>query len=91
MAVVGPKYQFLYAEVDMNGSNSDGGTWVQSSLRKALENNTLNLPKPTSLSGDLDDIPFVCVGDDAFPLEIYMMTPYPQKDLRCDKRIFSYC
>ena len=89
MAVVGPEYQFLYAEIVMNGRNSDGGVWAQSPLRKALENNTLNLPKPTPQSGDLDDIPFVCVGDDAFPLSTYMMKPYPQKDLSRDKRIFN--
>ena len=46
MAVVGPEYQSLYTEVGMNGRNSDGGAWAQSPLRKALENNTLNLPKP---------------------------------------------
>ena len=39
MALVGPEYQFLYAEVDMNGRNSDGGAWAQSPFRKALENN----------------------------------------------------
>ena len=85
MAVVAPDYQFLYAEVSMNGTNSDGGAWAQSPLRKALENNTLNLPKPTPLPGDLDDIPFVCVGDDALPLSTYMMKPYRQKD----KKIFE--
>ena len=44
-AVVCPEYQFLYSEVCMNGRNSDGGDWAQSPLKKALENNTLNLPK----------------------------------------------
>ena len=76
MTVVGPEYQFLYAEVGMNGRNSNGGAWEQSPLRKALENSTLNLPKPTPLSGDLDNIPVVCVRDDAFPLSTYMMKPY---------------
>ena len=89
MAEVGPEYQFLHAEVGMNGKNSDGGACEQRPLRKALENNTLNLPKPTPQSGDLDDIPFVCVGDDAFLLSTYMMKPYPQKDLSRDKRIFN--
>ena len=59
-------------------------------MRKALENNTSNLPKPTPLSGDLDDIPFISAGDDAFPLATYMMKPYPQKDLSRNKRIFNY-
>ena len=59
-------------------------------MKKALENGTLNLPKPKSLSADSSDIPYVCVGDDAFPLTTYMMKPYHQKDLSPDKRIFNY-
>ena len=73
MAEVGPEYQFLHAEVGMNGKNSDGGACEQRPLRKALENNTLNLPKPTLQSGDLDDIPFVCVGSDAFFLKNFQL------------------
>ena len=89
LAVVGPEYEFLYAEVGMNGRNSDGGAWAQSPLKMALEDNTLNIPKPTPLSDGMD-IPYVLVGDDAFPLSHYMMKPYPQKNLCSDKRIFNY-
>ena len=34
MAVVGPEYQFLFADVGMKGRNSDGGNWLQSPMRK---------------------------------------------------------
>ena len=64
LTVVGPEYEFLYAEVGINGRNSDGGAWAQSPLKMALE--------------DGMDIPYVLVGDDAFPLSHYMMKPYPQ-------------
>ena len=90
MAVVGPEYQFLFADVGMNGRNSDGGNWLQSPMRKALEKNTLSLSKPKPLHENRKEIPLVCVGDDAFPLTNYMMKPYPQKDLTIDNRIFNY-
>ena len=61
----------------MNGRNSDGCAWAQSPLKMALEDNYLNIPKPTPLSDGMD-IPYVLVGDDAFPLSHYMMKPYPQ-------------
>ena len=77
-------------EMEWNGRNSDGGNWSQSPMKKALENGTLNLPKPKYLSADSSDIPYVCVGDDAFLLTTYMMKPYPQKHLSPDKRIFNY-
>ena len=63
MAVVGPEYQFLFADVRMNGRNFDGGNWSSSPMKKALENNTLNLPKPRLLPKEnaTHNIPFVCV------------------------------
>ena len=87
MAAVGPEYQFLFADVGMNGRNSDGGNWLQSPMRKALEKNTLTLPKPKPLYGNRKETPFVCVGDDAFPLTNYPMKTYPQKDLANDNRV----
>ena len=79
MAVVGPKNQFLYADVGLNDIRT-----------KPIEKNTLNLPKPKSLFSDSDDTSYVFVADDAFPLAIYMIKPCPQRDSSCDKRIFNY-
>ena len=33
--MIGPEYEFLYADVWMNGRNSDGGNWFQNQLKKA--------------------------------------------------------
>ena len=89
LAVVGPEYEFLYAEVGMNGMNSGGGARDQSPLKMALENNTLNVPKSTPLLDGID-IPYVLVGDDVFPLSHFMMKSYPQKSICSEKRIFNY-
>ena len=59
-------------------------------MRKALEKDTLSLPNSKSLHENRKEKPFVCVGDDAFPLTNYMMKPYPQKDLTIDNRTFNY-
>ena len=61
MTVVDPEYQFFYPEVGMNGRNSNGGAWAQIPLRKALENDTLNLPKSIPLPGDLGLISLLLV------------------------------
>ena len=86
--MVGPEYEFLFVDVGMNGRNSDGGNWSQSRLRNGLEKNTLNLPDPAP--GRNYPLPYVCTGDDAFPLTAYMMKTYPQKNLSLEKRIFNY-
>ena len=64
--------------------------WSQSSLKNGLEKNTLNLSDPTPLPGRNYPLPYVCTGDDAFPLTAYLMKAYPQKNLSLAKRIFNY-
>ena len=49
IAMVGSEYGFLFADVGVNGRNSDGGNWSQSTLRKGLEEKTLNLPIATQI------------------------------------------
>ena len=90
MGMVGPEYEFLFADVGMNGRNSDGGSWSQSPLKLALESGALNLPEPTPLPGRPKKVPYVCTGDDAFPLSTFMMKLYPQKGLTSEKRVFNY-
>ena len=70
MGVVGPGYEFIFADVDINGIMSDGGNWAKNKFRTALENveNPLSIPKPRPLPGRKTAIPYVCVGNDAFPL-----------------------
>ncbi|XP_066926920.1 uncharacterized protein [Clytia hemisphaerica] len=88
LAMIGPEYEFLYADVGANGRNSDGGIWDQCKLKQSLEDGSINLPPPQNLPGR--KIPFVATGDDAFPLKNYTMKPYPQKSLTVEKRIFNY-
>ena len=35
--MVGPEYEFLFVDAEMNGRNSDGGNWSQSRLKNGLE------------------------------------------------------
>lgn len=61
---------------------------------------TLGIPEPALLPQSQDDVwnssscsepvPYYFVGDDAFPLEVNIMKPYPQRNLSEEKRIFNY-
>ena len=85
--MVWSEYEFLYFDV---GINSDGGIWSSCPLKNALEKNALNIPEPRALPVRFSKTPYVCTGDDAFPLSLYMMKPFPQINLTKGKRIFNY-
>ena len=90
LAIAGPDYECLYADIGSNGRMNDSGVWNNSDLRQRIENNDLSIPDPSPLPYGNVRIPLVFVGDDAFALKTYMMKPYPQKDLITEKRIYNY-
>ena len=65
-----------------SGRHSDGGVLSHSAFGKALEAGSLSFPHPRPLPGTTQpDVPFVIVGDEAFPLKNYMMRPYLGKNI----------
>lgn len=84
-------YNFTYIDVGCQGRISDGGVFRNSTLFRSLNNNTLNLPEDEPLpSGDVN-LPYVIVGDDAFPLTHYLMKPYSGEHQQgSSKRVFNY-
>ena len=58
---------------------------------QALENGTLSLPGDRAVPGTTEpSLPFVIVGDEAFPLKRSMLRPYPGKNLPEPEAIFNY-
>lgn len=98
LALVDYDYRFLFADVGCQGRISDGGVYRH--FYKALETNQLNLPEdaclpqstdPAFIDQPYEPMPFVFLGDDAFPLGKHCMKPYSQANLTPRKRIFNYC
>ena len=89
MAVMGPYYQCLCADFGTNGRVSDGRVWSKTSLARAIEDRELLLPEPEGLPSGVKKVPYVFVGDGAFPLKTYLMKPYPQSGLSGAQRIFN--
>lgn len=55
---------------------SDVGVFGSSSLRKKLQKNKLNLAEPIALFKLEEVVPYVLLGDDAFPLCSNIPNPY---------------
>ena len=90
LAIAGPNYEWLFADVGTNGRMNDSGIWNKSSLSRAIENRKIGLPEPRALPYRLDKIPFVILGDDGFALKNYMIKPFPQRNLTIEKRTYNY-
>lgn len=72
--------RFILIDLGSAGRHSDGGVLANSVFGQALENDSLVLPSPRPLPGTVE-LPYVFVGDEAFPLRNNMLWPYPGKHL----------
>jgi hypothetical protein len=90
LALVDANYKFLYVNVGASGRAGDAGVFGDCSLRKAIDNDQLNLPPPENIDGVRIRVCYNIVADDAFPLKTTIMKPYPHQKLNKSKRIFNY-
>lgn len=85
LALVDAQYKFVAVDIGAYGKNSDGGILSNSNLGKALEKNKLNIPNEQYLPSTNEKLPLVVIGDEAFPLNKYLLRPYPGPQVREDQ------
>ena len=90
LALADAHLRFLYIDVGTNGRVSDGGVYAKSMLKQAMDGNHLNMPLEGLLPGTSTGVPYHMVGDDAFPMSVRMLKPFPGQNLDSSKRIFNY-
>lgn len=70
------RFRFVVADIGAKGRASEGGVFANSRLGQKLKANQMGLPPPKFVpDGPL--LPHFLLGDEAFGLSEYMMTPYP--------------
>ena len=72
--------RFILIDLGNAGHRSDGGVLANSEFSQALESGSLVLPSPGPLLGTAD-LPYIFVGDEAFPFRTNMLPPYLGKHL----------
>lgn len=96
MALSDANYGFTAIDVGAEGRFSDGGLFRTWNFGKALSNNPelLKLPPAELLSNSERTLPFVFVGDEAFPLLKNLMRPFPGRGsgsrMPKSRAIFNY-
>ena len=92
MATVDANYKFTTIDVGSMGRFSDGNIFSSSPLGKKLMRQTLALPQPTLFGTAEVPLPYVFVGDKAFPLAENLMRPYPRRSVtdNHENKMFNY-
>lgn len=90
LALVDGNKRFLAVDVGQYGRVSDGSVFTNSAIGKRLTEGSIGLPPDENLGGV--SLPYVIVGDEAFPLKRYLMRPFPRTGRRLSEaeRIYNY-
>lgn len=89
LAIADAHAKFLFVEAGFNGRLSDGGALQRSDFMHILEFPEKYLPPRKSI-GNNRTLPYVFVGDNAFPLMPNLMTPFPYSTMDGSKQLFNY-
>ena len=93
MALVDASCKFISVDIGSYGRQSDAGIFANSSLGQALmPPDDLHLPSaaPIADAEHLGEVPFVIVGDEAFPLQRHLMRPYPGRNCSEAQQAYNY-
>ena len=93
MALVDASYKFISVDIGSYGKQSDAGILSHSHLGQALlPPNSLHLPDDATITGaeELGPVPYVVVGDEAFPLQRHVMHPYPGRNCTEAEESYNY-
>ena len=92
MAAVDAKYRFTFIDVGSMGRFSDGNIFSSCELARKLVKETMQIPPPADLPSFEHTLPYIFVGDEAFPLMQNLMRPYPKKSVTgsYQNKVFNY-
>lgn len=82
-------YKFITIDVGSFGKQSDGGTFRSSTLYYAMQNGHLKIPDSNKLPLTAIVMPYVFIGDEAYPLLAHLLKPYNRTILDDDKEYFN--
>ena len=90
LAVCDAHYRFILVDIGNSGRHSDGGVFSHSRFGKALIAHKLQLPPPKALPLSSTVIPMFFAADEAFPLRVGILRPYPGRNLDASSKVFNY-
>ncbi|XP_072169416.1 putative nuclease HARBI1 [Diadema setosum] len=89
LALVDADYRFRWVDIGAPGAASDAQIWNRSTLKEAVDDENLGLPKPQPLPGTDRPVPYFIIADSAFALKTTLMKPFCARELSHEERIFN--
>ena len=92
LALVDANLKFIMVDIGAYGMNNDAGIFRASKFGKAIADDKLNLPADSCLekAEHYGPLPYLFVGDEAFPLSRRMLRPFGGRGHNEKERIFNY-
>lgn len=92
LTVTDANYKFITVDIEAYRKDSEVGALLHSKFQKYIENESLSIPKKEKLPNNKITVPYVFIGDEAFPLRNYLMRPFPRNQLQNnqEKTVFNY-
>ena len=91
LAICDANYCFTFVHIGDYGSTNDASVLSNSAFGQAFDKGpeTLKIPSPCNYK-NVDNLPFVLIGDDIFPQKSWLMKPFPGKGLPEHQRVYNY-
>jgi len=89
--LVDVNYKFITVDMGDFRKESDGGRFLASDLFSFIDGNRIIFPEPDFLPHSIVIVPYVMLGDKAYPLLPYLIKPYERNSLTDRRRNFSKC
>ena len=92
MAIRNARYIFCIVDIGSFGSNNDSQMFRNSHMGKTFFNDEMSLPVAECLedSPTFGKVPYFLVGDEAVPLQSWLLRPYSGQGIPKEQRIFNY-
>ena len=90
LALVDGDSKFLLVDLLAAGSTSDAQIFKHTNLRHKMKDGSIGFPDSESLGIGGPKVNFFLLGDDAFPLMVWLMRPYSSHIMDLKEMVFNY-
>ena len=90
LALVDGDSKFLWVDMGAAGSTSDDQIFKHTNLRHKIEDGSIGIPDSESPGIGGPKVNFFILGDDAFPLKLWLMRPYSSGTTDLKEMVYNY-